>query len=314
MTTYAIVHGDDVDGLTCGAFIFRLTGCDIYLANYDNLHQALEYVKPPVDKLYVCDLNIRGELEPQIMRIREFAEVHIIDHHKMNAGVQERLTEAGVKITLDTRDCAGVLCYDQFRDELGVEGARIAGYAIISDMFEDGPLGSEIIGKMDRKFNQHEAQILTHALARNQTLDFRRMVLKELSNFNYPHRIEGAVELAVECLEEMTVIKEAVKEQATVNGRVGYMEAVNEFSTGGVANLIIDTLGVDVGLSYKENQENYNVSLRGEKMLPEHLGELVQTLATKHGGFGGGHKRASGAKIPKENIQPFINDLINHLN
>jgi hypothetical protein len=314
MTVHAIVHGDDVDGLTCGAFLKRVTDCSVYLANYDNFDTALEYVQPPTDMLYLCDLNIRDDLEPELMRIKEFSEVNIIDHHQMSPDLMERLVQNGFNIILDTRDCAGVLVYQEFKEALGREGARIAAYAAISDMFENGPLGSEILAKMDRKFAQHEAQILTHALSMDQTIDFKRRIMDALAQFSYPHRIEGAVDLAIACLEEMTQLKELIKEKAVIKGRLAYMEAEGEQSTGGIANLIIDSLGVDVGLSYKINEGFYNISLRGEKELDEHLGHICKGLGTKYEGFGGGHKRASGIKIPKENLEPLIEELLELLN
>ncbi len=309
LTIHAIVHGDDVDGLTCGAFLRRLTGCSVYMANYDNLEHALGMVTPPVKTLYVCDLNIREALLPELLRIREFADINIIDHHQISDELMERLREAGVSVALDTRDCAGVLVYDAFRDELGPEAARIAAYAAISDMFEDGPLGSQILAKIDRKFAQHEAQILTHALSMNQTIDFKRVIMDELSRYGYPHRIPGAVDLAVQCLEEMTDMKERISANAVTVGRMAYMESVNDYSTGGIANLIIDTLGVDVGVGYKTNGEHVNISLRGELMLEEHLGDISSDLGERYGGFGGGHQRASGVKIPKEHLEAFLADL-----
>ena len=310
MTVHAIVHGDDVDGLTCGAFLRRLTGCDVYMANYDNLEHALGRVTPPVKTLYICDLNIREALVPDLMRIREFADVNIIDHHQMSDELMAKLRDAGISVVLDTRDCAGVLVYDVFREGLGQGAARIAAYAAISDMFEDGPLGSQILAKIDLKFAQHEAQILTHALSMNQTIDFKRVILDELSRYGYPHRIPGAVDLAVQCLEEMTEMKEKISAEAVSVGRLAHMAAVNEYSTGGTANLIIDTLGVDVGVSYKENGDYVNVSLRGELGLPEHLGDISRDLGEKYGGFGGGHQRASGVKIPRAHLEAFLADLI----
>jgi single-stranded-DNA-specific exonuclease len=309
MKVHAIVHGDDVDGLTCGAFLKRIYDCDPYLANYDNIDNALEKVQPPIDTLFICDLNIREALEPYLLRIKNFAEIYIIDHHQIEESFKARLLELGFKIRLETDDCASVLFYDIYRDQLGVDGARLAAYAAISDMFEDGPIGAGILSKMDRKFAQHEAQILTHALAVNQTLDFKRLLVKGLSEYAYPHRIPGAVEEAVRCLEEMTRIKEMIPTHTTVCGRLAYMEAVGDQSTGAVANLIMDTLGVDVGLSYKTNGEYVNVSLRGEKGLSEHLGDIAKQLGDKYKGFGGGHQRASGVKIPKESLDSFLKDV-----
>ena len=42
MIILSIVHGDDADGLTCGAFLKRVKGGEVYLANYDSLENALQ--------------------------------------------------------------------------------------------------------------------------------------------------------------------------------------------------------------------------------------------------------------------------------
>ena len=161
---------------------------------------------------------------------------------------------------------------------------------------------------------QHEAQLLTHALNSDQSIEFKRMIMDELSKYNYPHRIEGVVEKAIQCLEEMTKIKESIPENSEIIGRVAIMEATNDNSTGGISNLLIDTLGVDVGISYKANEDYYNLSLRGEKDLHEHLGDISKKLGKKYNGFGGGHQRASGIKIPKGNLKPLLDDLIHEIN
>lgn len=314
MTVFTIIHGDDVDGLTCGAFIKRVKGGEVYLANYDNLDKALEKVKPPVDILFICDLNIRDSLEPELKRIRNFASINIIDHHQMNPELMNKLKEMGVNIRLETSDCAAVLVYDIYKNILGREAKRLAAYAAISDMFEDGPLSDPILSKMDRKFAQHEAQLLTHALSSDQSIDFKRIVMDELSRYNYPHRIDGVVEKAIQCLEEMTRIKESIPENSEIIGRVAIMEATGDNSTGDISNLLIDTLGVDVGVSYKANDEYYNISLRGEKDLEEHLGDISMNLGVKYDGFGGGHQRASGIKVPKANLRKLLDELVSNIN
>lgn len=314
MIILSIVHGDDADGLTCGAFLKRVKGGEVYLANYDSLENALQKVNPPVDMLYICDLNIRDALEPELLRIREFANIHIIDHHQMSPEFMERLRKVGITIRLEIEDCASMLVYDTFKHQLGQEGKRLAAYAAISDMFENGPLGDKIMSKLDRKFAQHEAQLLTHALGANQTMEFKRLVLEELSKYSYPHRIPGLVEKAIESLEEMTQMKEQIPDNAVVKGRIAIMESINDYSTGGISNLLIDTLGIDVGISYKANGEFYNMSLRGEKMLEEHLGDMCKEIAGKHGGFGGGHQRASGMKVPREHLQAVLDEFDARLN
>jgi RecJ-like exonuclease len=109
-------------------------------------------------------------------------------------------------------------------------------------------------------------------------------------------------------------IKETVPKRAKRIGRLAVMECGDDSSTGEVANIIMDTLLVPVGMCWKDQGEMVNISLRGERRLPEHLGEVVSRLSKKYGGFGGGHARASGAKVPKEKLDAFISDLAAALN
>jgi hypothetical protein len=138
--------------------------------------------------------------------------------------------------------------------------------------------------------------------------------MEALSRYSYPHRIEGVVEKAIMCLEEMTLIKETIPDNSDIYGRVAIMEATGDNSTGGISNLLIDTLRVDVGISFKANEDYYNISLRGEKDLSEHLGDLSKELGAKYEGFGGGHQRASGIKVPKKNLKLLLDDLTDRIN
>ncbi|MBS7653371.1 DHH family phosphoesterase, partial [Candidatus Bathyarchaeota archaeon] len=52
-----------------------------------------------------------------------------------------------------------------------------------------------------------------------------------------------------------------------------------------------------------------NISIRGRRGIGLHLGIITREVAMKHGGFGGGHDRASGASIPRESLLRFIEDL-----
>jgi len=309
-----ITHGDDVDGLTCAAFLRRVFSAKVFLTNYDDLEHALGEINPEYNSLYITDLNLREVLIPQIKRITGFASVTIIDHHPMNPVLYSLLVDLGVDIVHETRDCAAVLVYDHFKDKLEKDAQRIAIYAAVTDMFEDGPIASRLMNGIDRKFAQHEALILSHALANNQSKSFKERLVEELNKYTYPHKINGAVELAINQLEKIVNMKEIVKKRAFNIGRFAYMECDDENSTGEVANIVMDTLLVPVGMCWKDQGKMINISLRGERGLEENLGELLASLAQKHGGFGGGHKRASGAKIPKDKFEGFLKDITMVLN
>jgi nanoRNase/pAp phosphatase (c-di-AMP/oligoRNAs hydrolase) len=314
LQTSNITHGDDVDGLTSGALMIRLFDANVIPANYDDLEEALKGVGEDVDKLFITDLNLREALLPLIEGIMRYASVTIIDHHPMEKSLRDALSGLGVEIVHDTRDCASILVYDHFKDRLEVDAARIAAYAAVSDMFEDGPVASCLMDGMDRKFVQNEALMLSAALGCDQSETFKRRLLNELSHYAYPHRIKGVVEASVCQLEKIVKIKETVLGRAKRMGRLAVMECSDESSTGEVANIVMDTLLVPVGMCWKDQGVMVNISLRGERRLSQHLGDIASRLSKKYGGFGGGHARASGAKVPKDKLNTFIADLAAVLN
>ena len=174
---FCISHGEDSDGLICVALLRRIKDVSYNLVTYDDFEMALASLKPPTKELYICDLNIRKALVKEIKRVNRFAKIFVFDHHPTVEGVLQNLREAGVEVIHDTKDCASVLLYDYYKNELGFEAGRLAAYAAWSDQFEDGPIASKLIRNYDRQLVQHEALILTHTLAQEQTEAFKNVVI-----------------------------------------------------------------------------------------------------------------------------------------
>jgi nanoRNase/pAp phosphatase (c-di-AMP/oligoRNAs hydrolase) len=310
MNVICISHAEDTDGLVCAAYLRRLKDATITLVTYDDFEEALRNVKPPADEVYLCDLNIREDLVEEISRINNFARMTIVDHHPTAEGLMKRLGESGVEVIHSLLDCASILLYDRFREDLGSEDARLAAYAAVSDYFEEGPNASKLLNRLDKHFVQHEALILTHALHRKSDAKFKLKVVSELSRLTPPHRIKGVPEAALAHLEHVSKLLETLTTKATKRGRLAYIEEMEGASIGSVAGLLIDSLGVDVGLCYKREERNsMSISIRAARGLDIHLGKITRRLAGRYGGFGGGHSRASGASIPQNSYMTFIKAL-----
>ena len=309
-----ISHGEDADGLICAALLRRMRDASSIPTTYDDLLDALKGVEPPIDELYICDLNIRETLVEEILRINEFAHITIIDHHASIEGLFESLIERGVKVLHDIKDCTSVILYDHFRDDLSREAGRLAAYAAWADQFEDGPIASRLLWDYDRQFVQHEALILAHAIVRTQQPEFWSTIVEWLSRLAFPHEIPGVVEKSLAYLRESSEMIARLPEAATRLGRIAYIEVKGEEPIGTVANLIVDALGVEVGLCYKvKSGSRVSVSLRSRRGLTFHLGEITRWLAARRDGFGGGHKRASGASLPLQSLEGFIGDIVTEL-
>ena len=308
-----ISHGEDADGLTCAGLLKRLKDASTILVTYDELEGTLKSVKPPLEELYICDLNVREALVGEILRINGFTRVTLIDHHPSPEGLLEELEEGGVTVVHSTLDCASVLLYDHFREELGREAGRMAAFAAWADQFEDGPLAEKLLREYDRQSVQLEGLLLAYALTNQPDEGFRNLVVEEIGGLKRPHRMEGVSEAALAHLEDMAGRIESLKDSAIRIGELAYVKATNETPIGSVAGLVTDALGVDVGLCYKEKGDLVNLSIRSKRGLAFHLGEITRRVAAKNGGFGGGHKRASGASIPSQNLREFIRDLEDEL-
>ena len=311
MSPHAVVvsHGEDADGITCAALLKRLKAAHPILVNYDDIKDSLRSIQPPLDELYICDLNIREDLAKEILRITGFTRVTIIDHHPTTAGILEQLEKAGAEVVHDPRDCASVLLYNRFRDELGRKAGRMAAFAAWADQFEDGPIAENLLREYDRQSVQHEGLLLAHALPQRPTKEFRARVLEAISRLEPPHRTPGVPEAALEHLEETARLIETLTGKAKRLQVLAYMKADEGTSIGSVAGLITDAMGTQVGLCYKLKGDLINISLRSRRGLPYHLGEITRRVATGLGGFGGGHRRASGASIPGEALERFLGDL-----
>ncbi len=69
-------------------------------------------------------------------------------------------------------------------------------------------------------------------------------------------------------LEKIVKIKETVLGRGEAHGEArGTWSASDDSSTGEVANIVMDTLLVPVGMCWKDQGEMVNISLRGERRL-----------------------------------------------
>jgi len=308
--TVCIAHGDDPDGLICAAYLTDLRMALTTLVNYDDLEATLSRLQPPLKEVYICDLNIRDTTCQEIVRIREFTKVTIVDHHPTTEETLANLRKAGVTLIHSTHDCASILLSDHFKEELTHDRLRLAAYAAISDQFEDGPLATKLLAKFDRQLVQHEALILTHALAKEHSMPFKLRLVEGLRRSAFPHEIEGVTQAALSYLELATRIISTLPEEARKLSRLAYVESQEQVSTGTTANLLLDALDVDFGVSFKPAGTGIlNISLRGRRGSKAHLGETTRRLAKQCGGFGGGHMMASGASIPSKRLQEFLASL-----
>lgn len=315
MKAYCISHRKDVDGLASGSMSVAATGGELILSEYEDMIDNLRKVPDDADRVVVTDLGADSADFPEFLRemrrIARHAEVTYIDHHYMSGQAKDKLRKAGIHVVHNVRECASMLTYKTFKDQLPERARLNALCGAVTDYMDDTPMARRLMEKGDRQFVLLEATMLSLALGNRADEDgYPEMIASELSKMKkHPHEIAGVPEAAVKQLDREAALGEEVKAGGAKLGRLAYM-LTTQYSTGSVAKLLIGAFDVPVGVSMKERTPGwYEVSLRGTSECRVHLGRTIAKVASRLGGSGGGHAKAAGCRVPVSKFDQMLKAL-----
>ncbi|MCS7116193.1 MAG: DHHA1 domain-containing protein [Nitrososphaerota archaeon] len=303
-----ISHRKDVDGLSSAALIKAAIGCKVILSDYDDLKDRLSSVGE-FDELYLCDMGLNLDVADKILQYaknRPMNSIHYIDHHTLDPSILKKIREAGIDVTHSEDESTSVLTYQKFCKVLPKKAELLAAYGAITDYMDLQPIARKIIQGYDRQFILLEATLLSYALARSDD-EFLLKLVDHLSEFRYPHQIPSLIDRAIEQAEYIAELIVKIEMNGKRMKNFAYME-VKESITGNIAHFLIGVFDVPIGVVYRVFKDRgvFEVSLRGSSECRHHLGMIASRIANKLGGFGGGHPRASGAQIPLEKLNDFL--------
>ena len=311
-------HKEDADGISSAALIREAFGGDSILVDYPGQMEALESIKndEKLKKLFICDLGLSNKNQDDFVQIltelrKKKVSITYIDHHDLDKKILKQLEKIKVKLIHDTNECTTVQVYDAYKSKLSQHASFVAACAAITDYMEDRPLGSKLLQIYDRQFALVNATVLTFNIVGHQKdPDYLLYLVEELAESKYPHEIPNTFEFAQIQVEKLASIIGKVKKSMKMMKNLAYMEVLDSGASGAV-NFVLGLSGKDVGVAYKERVDHgiYAVSIRGSKSCKLHLGRIVNPLATKLGGSGGGHDKACGAVIPKAKIKQFLKEF-----
>lgn len=312
-----ISHASDVDGITSAALAKRCTNANIILTNYGDLISHLKSLSRP-SELYICDLGLSPGTTAQFLesleKIARFSSIVYIDHHPIIPKTALALKKIGVELVHSPEDCAAVLTYSYFENRLSSESSILACYGAITDYLEKGPRASVLLDRYDRNFLFLESTLMSHAMGVNRsTNDFNNNLVNELSKLKYPHQIQGLEKMAIEQAESVALFISELREKVHIKKKFAYVQS-DQFSTGTTANLVRCATGINVGVAFNVKDSNFvEASLRASSNYMGDLGKIAEEIADKLGGFGGGHPKASGMRIPINNLEIFLKLLASNL-
>ena len=287
------------------------TGGEIILTDYDDIVQNLKRVPSDAERVVISDLGADSADFPlflaEVRRIAANAKVTYIDHHFMSDAVKRQVKRTGIQLVHDITECASVLAYRTFKDDLPDRARLVALFGAETDYMDDTPVAQKRMERAERHFVLLEATLLSSALGNRSDEDgYPEMLVGELSKMKLPHEIEGVPEAAVAQLVKEAHLEEEVKAAGKKKGRLAYA-VMSGYSTSIVWMVLLGAFDVRVGVALKQKQEGwYEVCLRSVSDARVHLGKTIGKIAAGLGGSGGGHRKAAGCRIPASKMDEMI--------
>jgi single-stranded-DNA-specific exonuclease len=339
-------HREDVDGLASAALVkSAFKKCRVVLLDYANLIRELKRLSSLISttgrvdssydqsnksnktvskpkrrrskKLIICDLGLNKKNESIFVDVLgEIAsdgfKVEYIDHHDVGDDIKSALKKVGVTLVHSTDECTSVQVYERYKNRLNSYSSFYAAAGALTDYMEQRPIASMLVSRFDRHFLMLESTVLSYMISSNQhDENFLLKIVDTISENKYPHEIEGGFMMAEKYAIKVSEAVKSLERSITLMKRLAYVRNDLDLTASVIVNFVLGISGRPVALVYKPRDEigSFVISIRGSKECTSHLGREVNDIAANLGGSGGGHEKASGAVIPKERLNEFIEEL-----
>ena len=320
--TLCVSHKEDADGISSAALIKQAFGGDTILVDYPGMMDELEALRNDVKlkKLFICDVGLNKQTNDSFVDLltelrKKRISVTYVDHHDIDPKVTTKLKKIKVNLIHDVSECTAVLVYDAFKKKLSEGSTFIAACGAITDYMDNRPIASKLLQMYDRQFALINATVLTYNIVGHQKdSDYLLYLVDELSESKFPHELPNTYEFAQIQVGKLAEIMSKVRKSMKVSKNLAHMEVLDSGASGAV-NFVLGFSGKNVGIAYKERIDKgiFAVSVRGSSSCKTHLGRLVSSVAAKFDGSGGGHDKACGAVIPKDNMKKFLREMNSQL-
>lgn len=340
-------HREDVDGILSAALIkaaFKTKLTQIVLTDYANLLSKLQQISKMVSneiantsltteknerkidkndrrtkpqRLFICDLGVSKKTQDRFVGfvkdiISKGTKVTYIDHHEIDNGIKKELKKSGATLIHSVGECTSVHIYYKYRHKLDSHAAFFAASAALTDYMESRPQASTLISRWDRQFLMLEATALSYMISSNQNNEeFLARVVDILSMMKYPHDIEGGFAIAERYSIKVAEAVRTVQDAIVTKKNVAYTPSISDLAASVIVNFVLGISEKPVAMVYrlKADINSFVISIRASNACKVHLGRIVNDIASKMGGSGGGHEKACGAMVPKDKLEEFIDSI-----
>lgn len=307
MSSIIFTHGD-CDGICSGAIVKKaLEHSDVFFTSPVSLLDELNSLEKEYENIAICDIAIDERTYPQLKKkLNELADISTVvylDHHPLS----ERRYD-GAWFYHDTCS-SSELAYRIFEKKLNRDVRRVAIYGAIGDFSE-----TAVVRKWMRDWDKRTLYFYAGALIQGITYagrdyDYKRRIVDGLSDDIPPFQIDGLLEAAVTASKKEEEIRIIVKKNVTKLRNLAYVVDINGYmSKAAIYAAAYGNAPVGVSCEYRAHKHVYDLSIRLRNGGVD-LNAVLRRVALSHGGTGGGHPFAGGARIPGKNLEAFLYDL-----
>lgn len=320
--TVCLSHKEDVDGISSAVLInSAFKNVQTILIDYANimyrlnkLSNELEKVTKGYNRIFICDLGLNKKNHQKfVYTLNKFIslgyKVTYIDHHDIDEEVKRELKNIGVNLIHTTQESTSIQVYQRYKRRLKQHAAFFAAAGALTDYLETQPIASSIISRYDRQFLMLESTALSYMISSHQNDDeYLQKIVKILSEMKFPHDIEGGFIQAEKYAIKISNALTSLSKEIIIGKNLAFVQNTLDLASSTVVNFILGISEKKVAMVYKFKEEkgSFIISIRGSKNCDIHLGRVVNEIASRLGGSGGGHDKACGAVIPNEKFDDFV--------
>ena len=305
---WIFTHGD-IDGICSGAIAFAAhRDAKIFFTHPKGLAEDLSQAKGDV---IICDIALPSDsfmdAINELIRIKdEGGRAIYIDHHPLPNDFDPRSFPGECFHSLNA--CASELTFLRFQKDLDPNLNRVAIYGAVGDYMDDTYNIEKFLLKWDRAHVYLESGLLSQAIdAFGKNYDVKRGIALYLSDNRTPSSDERIVSKAISESISDEWNRKRIKELVKVSGNIAYTFGM-DWSMGKAAVYAMAETEKLVGIGAEARRENVEMSLRTETDGLD-LNKLLNDVAKRLGGSGGGHPKAAGARVPAEKFLTFLEQL-----
>lgn len=313
MGTWIFAHGD-TDGICSGAIALAANPeAHVFFTHPYGLAEDLNAARDN-DTVIICDIALSESHLTRILQrfssIAEKGNLTYVDHHPLPEAIPKDWMPGRIVHSLDSS--TSELAYSLFQSALDPLQARVAIFGAIGDNQDNTPSIQKLLKRWDKRTLYFESGILIQGIeGQKRNYELKRSIISNLARNIPPSTDDQLIELAVQQTRlEESAIRELMT-QVQVRGKIAYTFNF-PFSLGKTAIYAMGLTYALIGVACEEWKGVIDMSLRTSNSEID-LNRLLRRIVPKLGGSGGGHRAAAGARIPKEKIEIFLNELNEHL-